>query len=45
MTSAGSQKPKGGEPTTGLTPVQIGAVLSLAALAWMLADWLRAVTF
>ncbi len=41
MTDAGSQKPKEGESTTGLTPVQIGAVLGLAALAWLIADWLR----
>ncbi|GEM_PF-2835353 len=41
MTLDRNQKPKVGDPTTGLTPVQLGAVLGLAALAWMVADWLR----
>lgn len=40
-----SQKPKEGDPTIGLTPVQIGAALGLAALAWMIADWMRWVTW
>ena len=44
MTPAPGQKPKEGDATTGLTPVQIGAVLGLAAVAWMIADWLRWVT-
>ena len=44
MTDDRSQKPKEGEPTTGLTPVQIGAALGAAALAWMIAEWLRWVT-
>ena len=39
-----AEGPKGAEPTTGLTPAQIGAVLGLAALAWMIADWVRWVT-
>ena len=45
MTDDRSQKPKEGEATSGLSPVQIGAILGLAAVAWMLADWLRVVTF
>jgi hypothetical protein len=38
------QKPKEGEPTSGLTPLQIGAALGLGTLAWMIADWLRWLT-
>lgn len=41
MTSDPTQKPKEGEPTSGLTPLQIGVALGLAAVAWMVADWLR----
>lgn len=41
MTDDRHQKPKGHDPATGLTPMQIGAVLGLAALAWMFADWIR----
>ena len=44
MTDDRKQQPKEGDATTGLTPVQIGAVLGLAAVAWMVADWLRWVT-
>ena len=40
MTAERDQKPKEGEPATGLTPVQLGFALGLAALAWMIADWL-----
>lgn len=42
MNGARDQKPKEGEAATGLTPVQIGVALGVAALAWMIADWLRA---
>lgn len=34
-------KPKPVEPTSGLTPFQIGLALGVAAVAWMIADWLR----
>ncbi len=43
MSNERSQKPSEGESTTGLTPVQIGAVLGLAALVWMIVDSLRRV--
>lgn len=44
MTPDPHQKPKDGQPANGLTPFQIGVALGLAAVAWMIADWLRVFT-
>ncbi len=41
MTDPRSQKPSTAESNTGLSPVQIGVVLGLAALVWMFTDLLR----